>query len=741
MKDLYADIIVDISQEKLDKTFQYLVPPEMAAQVEAGKRVRIPFGNGGREITGYVIGLSREPKIEVSRIKPILAVEEQGMEIESRLISLAAWIARNYGSTMNQALKTVLPVKEKAAAREKKYICLKADPKVCDSLLEEYVRKHYRAKERLMRALLQKKTLEYSAAVKEMKISREAVKSFEREGLVSIERERDYRTPLPRRISPEEKAVLSEEQQQAVKDILEEWESDAPRPCLIKGVTGSGKTQVYMELISHVLERGRQVILLIPEIALTYQNVSRFYARFGEKVSLIHSRMSQGERYDQFERAKKGEISVMIGPRSALFTPFPKLGLILIDEEHEDSYKSEKTPCYHARETAIQRGKAEGAYVVMGSASPSVESYYRAETGIFRLVCLDQRYGGSALPAVSIVDLREELKTGNRSVFSSLLTEKIRERLEKKEQIILFLNRRGYSGFVSCRSCGHVMKCPHCDVSLTSHRNGRLICHYCGYETMDVKQCPVCGSPYIGGFRAGTQQIESLVRKSFPGAKVLRMDADTTRKKDDHEKILSAFGNGEADILIGTQMIVKGHDFPRVTLVGVLAADLSLCSGDYRAGEKTFQLLLQAVGRAGRGRAAGEAVIQTYHPDNYCIQAAAAQDYEWFYQEEMDYRSLMGYPPRAAMAAVRGAGREEELLNQAMDYCRKYIERIYQGKDLILIGPAPETVAKVQDMYRRVLYMRHQDREVLVRIKNALEKYIEVNRGFRNIYIQFDFNV
>lgn len=741
MKDLYADIIVDISQEKLDKTFQYLVPKEMEPEIEEGKKVRIPFGKGGREITGYVVGLSSEPKIETERIKPILAVEEQGMEIESRLISLAAWIARNYGSTMNQALKTVLPVKEKAAARERRYICLKADPKICDSLLNEYVRKHYRAKERLMRALLQKKILEYSSAIKEMKISPEVVRGFEKEELISVEKERCYRTPLPRMLSPEKPALLNEEQQQAVREILEEWDLEFSRPCLIKGVTGSGKTEVYMELIRHMLEQGRQVILLIPEIALTYQNVSRFYARFGEKVSLIHSRMSQGERYDQFERAKEGKISVMIGPRSALFTPFPRLGLILIDEEHEDSYKSEKTPCYHARETAIQRGKMEGAYVVMGSASPSVESYYKAQTGTYRLVRLEQRYGGSSLPAVSIVDLREELKTGNRSVFSELLTGKIQERLKKKEQVILFLNRRGYSGFVTCRSCGHVMKCPHCDVSLTSHRNGRLICHYCGYETMDVQKCPVCGSPYIGGFRAGTQQIESLVLKSFPGAKVLRMDADTTRKKDDHEKILSAFGRGEADMLIGTQMIVKGHDFPRVTLVGVLAADLSLCSGDYRAGEKTFQLLLQAVGRAGRGERPGEAVIQTYHPDHYSIQAAAAQDYDWFYQEEMDYRSLMDYPPMAAMAAVRGAGKEEELLVRAMDYCRKYIERIYPGKDLTLIGPAPESVAKVQDMYRRVLYMRHQDREILVKIKNALEKYIEVNRGFRNIYIQYDFTV
>ena len=354
-----------------------------------------------------------------------------------------------------------------------------------------------------------------------------------------------------------------------------------------------------MELITHVLEQGQQVIVLIPEIALTYQNVSRFYRRFGDCVSLINSRLSKGERFDQFERAKKGEVSIVIGPRSALFTPFPNLGLILIDEEHEDSYKSEKTPCYHARETAIRRGEMEGAHVVLGSASPSVESYYKGKTGEYKLLYLEERYGGSRLPQVFVVDLKEELKTGNRSMFSSVLTEKIRDRLQRKEQVMLFLNRRGYTGFVSCRSCGHVMKCPHCDVSLTSHRNGRLICHYCGYETWDVSKCPVCGSPYIGGFKAGTQQIEVLLQKSFPGAGVLRMDADTTKKKDDHEKILAAFARGEADILIGTQMIVKGHDFPNVTLVGALAADLSLCSEDYRAAEKTFQLLLQAVGRAG----------------------------------------------------------------------------------------------------------------------------------------------
>ena len=741
MNKRYADIIVDISQEKLDKSFQYEIPEELIFAVEVGKKVRIPFGKGGRQLTGYVVGISGEPKIAVEKMKAISGVEEQGTEIESRLIALAGWIARNYGSTMNQALKTVLPVKEKQAAREKRYLCLTAPLNVCQEHLELFQKKHYKAKERLLKALMEKENLEYATVTGELKISPQVIRGFVEEQLISVETERCYRTGMPSIKREENPPPLTLSQKKAVEEILEEWKEENPRPCLLKGVTGSGKTAVYMELIDKVLARGEQVIVLIPEIALTYQNVSRFYSRCGDGVSVMNSRLSKGERWDQFERAKNGEISIVIGPRSALFTPFPNLGLILIDEEHEGSYKSEKTPCYHARETAIERACMEHARVVLGSASPSVDSYYRGKTGAYKLVYLEERYGGRSLPKVSVVDLREELKTGNRSIFSSALTEKIRDRLEKKQQVLLFLNRRGYTGFVSCRSCGHVMKCPHCDVSLTSHRNGKLICHYCGYEQAQVQHCPACGSPYIGGFKAGTQQIETLVQKSFPGARVLRMDADTTRKKDDHEKILSAFAAHEADILIGTQMIVKGHDFPKVTLVGVLAADLSLHNEDYRAAEKTFQLLLQAVGRAGRGELPGEAVIQTYNPEHYSIQAAAAQDYDQFYEAEMSYRLLLDYPPAASMAAIKGACEDEELLTKAMEYLRKYVETIYKKQDLILIGPAPEAVAKVQDLYRQVFYMRHQDREILVKLKNALEKYIAVNNGFRRLYIQFDFNV
>lgn len=739
MDKLYADVIVDISQGKLDRTFQYEIPDELYHEIKIGSRVRIPFGKGQREITGYVTGISANPKVEESRIKKILGQSVQGVAVESKLIALAEWISTNYGSTMNQALKTVLPVKEKKKQKENRFLTLNFSRSEAEEFLEVCERKHYKAKARLVQALLMQPMLTYSEAIHTWKISGTVIKGLEDQKVITVERERIYRSPVLAEQQGGQKKILNAEQERVFLAVCKEWETSVPRPVLLHGVTGSGKTEVYMELIQKVLEEGKQVIVLIPEIALTYQTVKRFSKRFGSCVSFLHSRLSAGEKYDQFEQAKKGEISIVVGPRSALFTPFPNLGLIIIDEEHEPSYKSEKTPCYHAREVAIERGRMENAKIVMGSATPSVESYEKGKSGEYFLQTLSCRYENRALPKVYTIDMKQELKEGNRSIFSVLLKEKMEERLHRKEQVILFLNRRGYTGFISCRSCGHVMKCPHCDVSLTSHKNGQLICHYCGYSIPDVKNCPVCGSPYIGGFRAGTQQIEEQVQKFFPQAKILRMDADTTRKKEDHEKILSAFAKGEADILVGTQMIVKGHDFPKVTLVGVLAADLSLNGTDYMAGERTFQLLAQAVGRAGRGCLPGEAVIQTYQPDHYSVQAAAAQDYEAFYEKEIGYRILMGYPPAKAMAMIRASCENQELLEQGIGYCRKYIEKIYKRQDLILVGPAPESVAKVQDLYRMVLYMRHSDRKILVKITELLEQYIQINKGFDKIHIQFDF--
>ena len=737
---IYADIIIDISSDKLDRSFQYKVPERLEQEIKVGMVVSIPFGNASQLRKGYVTGFSKEPKIASGKLKEICEICSGEETTESRLIALAAWMKENYGSTMIQALKTVLPIQEKIKAKERRYICLNISEDEGYQILADLEKTRFRARTRLLKELLEKKRLDSAQASKKLGATSAVIKKMQEQGIIRIEYDEILRNSMDTSDIPaENQMLLTQEQEIAVQQIREEWEKQSPRPVLIEGVTGSGKTQVYMKLIEWTISRGEQAIVLIPEIALTYQTVRRFYARFGDKVSVINSRQSQGERYDQFKRAKRGKVQVMIGPRSALFTPFGNLGLIVIDEEHEPSYKSESSPRYHARETAIKRAELEHARVVLGSATPSVEAYSQAKKGAYGLVRLNARYGSRPMPQVSIVDLREELKAGNRSVLSRELREKMKARFEKKEQVMLFLNRRGYAGFVSCRSCGQVMKCPHCDVALSEHNNDRLLCHYCGYETRKPQACPVCGSPYIGGFKAGTQQIEKVVRETFPGVRTLRMDFDTTRTKGSYEEILASFAKHEADVLIGTQMIVKGHDFPDVTLVGVVAADLSLNAEDYRCAERTFQLLCQAAGRGGRGEKPGEAVIQTYQPDHYSIQAAAVQDYQAFYEEEMSYRMLLDYPPAAHMLAVLGSGPEDEILVQAMHYLKLYVQRIYKKNDLHVIGPAYAAVGKVKDIYRQVIYLKHEDYQVLVWIKDQLEKYIEINSGFRKLYIQFDF--
>ena len=736
---LYADVIVDISHEKLDRSFQYLVPREMEDEIHVGMVAAIPFGNGNKERKGYVTGLSGEPKYDPAKIKSLLRLCSGEETTESRLVSLAAWMKERYGSTMAQALKTVLPVREKIRHKEKRLLYLRVSREQAEQEASRMKKSRCRARARVLRALLEKEPLDCTKAAKELGMTSSVLKPLLEQELVEIRQDEVYRIPAEEVSVPvEEHSVLSDAQKEALDEILAEWENSSARPVLLHGVTGSGKTQVYMKLIEKVISSGRQVIVLIPEIALTYQTVRRFTGWFGDKVSVLNSRMSPGERYDQFRRARQGGIQIMVGPRSALFTPFSRLGLIIVDEEHEPTYKSENSPRYHAGEVAVRRGEMENARVVLGSATPSLEAYTKARQGEYLLVKLTERYRDRPLPEVSVVDLRKELKSGNRSVLSRKLQEAVQHRLERREQAMLFLNRRGYAGFVSCRSCGEVLKCPHCDVALSEHSNGKMICHYCGYERPSVKVCPVCGSPYIGGFKAGTQQIEAVLRREFPDAGILRMDYDTTRTRGSYEQILASFAAHEADILVGTQMIVKGHDFPDVTLVGIIAADLSLNEADYRCGERTFQLLTQAVGRSGRGKKTGEAVIQTYHPDHYSIQAAAHQDYERFYEEEMGYRILMDYPPAAHMLTVLASGEDAALLGKGMEFIRKFAERICPDKELHIIGPADAAVGKVNDIYRKVFRLKHEDGKLLLDMKDKIEKYIEINSGFRKLYIQYD---
>lgn len=737
---VYANVIVDISLEKLDKTFQYLVPAELQDKLRVGMQVEIPFGK--RTLRGYVVELVDRPEYDVGKLRPLAGIAESGVPIESQLIELAGWMKRQYGSTMNQALKTVLPIRRVVRRAEQRSVELLLDERSARAKLALFENGRSTAKARLLRELIREKTLDYGLVTGKLAVSAAAVRGMEQQGIVRVVHARAYRNPVGHLDRKGYHLTLNAQQQRVAELISADRERGMAQTYLLKGVTGSGKTEVYMELIAREIANGRQAILLIPEIALTYQTVMRFYNRFGERVSILNSRMSQGERFDQFERAKSGDIDIMIGPRSALFTPFERLGLIIVDEEHETSYKSENAPRYHAREVAIRRALMNGASVVLGSATPSVDSYYQAVNGGYRLLSLDARVDERPLPECEIVDMRQELAQGNRSILSCRLQELMEERLQRGQQTMLFLNRRGVSGFMSCRSCGFVVKCPHCDVSLSLHGGGRMICHYCGYEEREPKGCPSCGSKYMGAFKAGTEKMEQMVQARFPQARILRMDYDTTRKKDSYEKILQAFANREADILIGTQMIVKGHDFPGVTLVGVLAADMSLHVADFHSAERTFQLLTQAVGRAGRGQLPGYALIQTYDPDHFAILAARAQDYEAFYEQEIAYRTLLNYPPVCHMLLVHCTGADPEALERATEALAGSLrERITEEcPEVLLVGPADATVARVNDIYRRVLYMKAKDYELLVRLKDGIELLAKSAFDLSSVTIQFDFD-
>ncbi len=703
MTGRFANIIVDISHEKVDRPFQYRIPEGLMGQLEVGMAVMIPFGLGNKRIKGYVMEITDRAEYDEHKLKAVDSIVKDGVSAQSDSMKLAWWIRENYGSTMIAALKTVLPVKKKLKQVVRKTIVCKVDTETAAARAEEFAQKHQNAKARLMQELARQPALPQPLVTGKLNVTGQTIQALEKAGLIEVQAEGTYRNVLPENIAvlnSWQKKQLSESQQAIVDSILHDFRADVRRTYLIHGVTGSGKTEVYMELIEQMMVEGRQAIMLIPEIALTYQTLMRFYRRFGDRVSVMNSRLSAGERSDQYERAARGDIDIMIGPRSALFTPFERLGLVIIDEEHENSYKSESMPKYHAREVAGELCRMKNASLVLGSATPSVESYYRAKKGELKLFTLKERLAGGQLPRVYVEDLRSELKSGNRSIFSRRLYGLINDRLKRGEQTILFINRRGYAGFVSCRACGHVMKCPHCDVSLSEHtdryRNeSRLVCHYCGYNTPGVTNCPVCGSKYILGFRAGTQQIEELLHREFPAARVLRMDADTTKSKDSYEQILSQFAHEEADILVGTQMIVKGHDFAKVTLVGILAADMSLHAGDYRAGERTFQLLTQAAGRAGRSTLPGEVVIQTYQPEHYAVVHAANQDYEHFFAEEIAYRDLMMYPPVAHMMAVLVLADNEKAGAMQAQALAEQVRRQFDDKRLVMIGPTEACIGKI----------------------------------------------
>lgn len=738
---VYADVIVDCTAKALDRPFQYLVPEELESEVEEGTIIEAPFGNGNRKITGYVMSLSRQAKLDPSRIRPISGIVTSLSDEEKRLTALAVWIRDRYGSTMASAMRTVLPARQKASVRQKRIVSLAVPDGTGYRELEVMRRKHQHARVRLMEALMEEKSLPYEVCTEKLHVTSAVIGALVKKGLVRVERTRVYRNPpLPDSFSHSQ-VVLGREQLQAVETICGTWKNGPCGRFLLHGVTGSGKTEVYIELIQRAAAMGRQAIVLIPEIALTYQTLMRFYHRFGGRVSVIHSKMSAGEKQDQFDRAAQGDLDVMIGPRSALFTPFSRLGIIVMDEEHEDSYQSEQSPRYHAREVAFQRAKLEGACVVLGSATPSLEAFHAAETGGITKISLTERAGDARLPEVEVVDMRDELSAGNGSLFSRQLRDGMEKALGRGEQIMLFLNRRGYAGSVTCTSCGQAIRCPHCDVSLTLHRGGRMLCHYCGYETRQPSQCPECGSIFLRTFRFGTEQVEQETRQMFPDARIVRMDRDTTAGKDGQLKVLAPFASREADIMIGTQMIVKGHDFPGVTLVGILMADLSLNIPSYRASEKTFQLLTQAAGRAGRSSDGGRVLIQTCQPSHYAVQCASVQDYEAFYRREISFREMAGYPPCGSLLTIHISCADQEHLRLAAGYMRQFLEKILKNCPVQILGPADEPIAKIADIWRQVLYLKGGTGALLRAARSRLERYMEINDGFAAVEVAFDATV
>lgn len=751
----YAQIIIDISHGRLDRPFTYRIPEALQNDLCLGSLVVVPFGKGDTKRKGYVIGFSNTCEYPDGKLKEIEAIASGGTDVTGdNAVRLALWMKQRYGSTMAVALRTVLTSRKQAKPCEHRSIHLLLSKDDAEKKRHEFAMKHQVARERLLRELMEAPDQPYSLIIQKLHVTAPVIAALKKQGILEVRTETFLRNPVSIEKCEEAGIRLSPEQRAISEGVLQDFEAlqegkDIPRVSLIHGITGSGKTEVYIAIIEEIVKRGRQAIMLIPEIALTYQTLMRFYRHFGDRVSVMNSTLSESEKSDQFERARRGEIDVIIGPRSALFTPFPRIGAIIMDEEHESSYKNESMPKYHTREVAEKIASMQNGVVVLGSATPSLESYYQAKEGKYRLYELSRRLTGGTLPSVEITDLREELRAGNHSILSRRLSELVSDRLAKGQQTMLFLNRRGFSGFVSCRSCGFVPKCPHCSVSLSLHRGGRLLCHYCGYEEPMPDKCPECGSPYISGFHAGTEQAESFLSRQFPKARILRMDADTTRTKGSYEKILSSFANEEADILIGTQMIVKGHDFPNVTLVGILLADQSLNASDYRSAERTFQLLTQAAGRAGRGKYPGDVVIQTYEPEHYSIVHAAHQNYEAFYREEMVYRKLLRYPPAEHLLAIQIISRSEEHASLFAHKTRALLEQLTaeareKNPDrLLFIGPAPAVLEKLRDEYRYVIYVKSPDYDTLIVCKDgveaAAERAAKASREMDTMF-QFDFD-
>ena len=730
---LYANIILNNPSPEVDRIFDYEIPFELINAVMPGVRVKVPFGNKNFLTEGYCLDIKESTDVPEGKIKLVSKVMDNEPVISAEMIELAKWMKEEYFTTLSQCLKVMIPAGADLKNKELAVFINAGMDTVLREIKDTENKKSKQKQSLVLKYLLEKGEVSLSKLMKELNISRSPISTLEKNGLIKIDyRRRQHEFKNTEIKTDEQKPILNSEQKMAVEEILK---GDSQKPYLIFGITGSGKTEVYISIIEELISKGKQAVVLVPEISLTPLIVGRFKNRFGERIGVTHSRMSSGERYEVWQKAKNGEISIVIGPRSAVFMPFKNLGAIIIDEEHESSYKSDSSPRYVTAEVAKKRCELNGAKLILGSATPLIESYYKAKKGEYNLICLTKRAGLGTLPRTEIVDMRKELAEGNRSIFSRRLFYAIKEKLDKKEQIMLFLNRRGYSTFVSCRKCGYVMTCSNCSVAYKYHYKGNfLMCHYCGKKINVPTVCPKCGSKYIKYFGTGTQKIEEEVRRYFPAARVLRMDFDTVAKKGSHEKILSAFAKREADILIGTQMIAKGHDFENVSLVGIMAADVSLNTGDYRGSEVTFELITQAAGRAGRGKNKGDVVIQTYQPENYAVKCAAEQNYEQFFKKECDVRKTMDYPPFSEVFTAVFVGKDENKISERItafaDILRKKRENEEIYKEIGIIGPSEAAVYKIKNEYRMTLIIKSESREKIRNfIKEGIAEYKESYRS------------
>lgn len=715
---MYAGIVVNNEATQVDKLFTYKVPEALEEQINIGCRVKVPFGFGNKFLDGFVLELYTV-RPNMTNIKEIVRICEIVPILREEDVLLIKKMKEKYLCTYLECIKTIIPTGLLDGITNKTVQKIS----VIKGLEGKYDKEIYNNIYDIVSSnngLYTMSELNSRFGVSISSLSTLMKNGFLSKDKVVINRynERIYENY--------EEKTLNSEQASALDIILNSVE----KKFMIHGITGSGKTEIYLHLVSEMLRLRKGSIVLVPEISLTPQMVERFKGRFGNDIAVFHSKLSEGERHDEWFRVKTGKVKVAVGARSAIFLPMKDLGIIIIDEEHEGSYKSENSPKYNAREIADIKQIIEGAIVVLGSATPSIETYFKSIRGDYNLISLKNRADGAVLPEVEIIDMREELSEGNKSMFSRKLYKELVECLNRKEQAILFLNRRGFSSFVSCRKCGYVFKCSDCDIALTYHNSDEtLVCHYCGKKEKVTKTCPKCNSKYVKFFGVGTEKIEQEVRRIFPSARALRMDFDTTRKKNSYEEIYNIFKENRADILIGTQMIAKGLDFKNVTLVGVVAADISLNIPDFRAGERTFQLLTQVSGRAGRGSKPGKVIIQTYNPEHYSLKYAAQNDYLGFYKEDITIRENLNYPPYSNILALNFSGKNEELLIKIIQSVGVELKNKLKESNVIILGPCPSGISKIKEQYRWQIVLKGE-----ISIDFASEIKIFIYNLIKNVY-------